>query len=221
MRIRSIGVASFVCLGICMISGLASAEDWEYPEGDLATSVPAIPPEPAPPVALRRQWEFVAKPRPWYGDQILIADAVTMSLTTVGLAMANRNTSSGRTPDTTLAVIGYASYVLTAPIIHGVHERWGMVPASMGLRVGLPVMGLLYGALSRQCSEDADTSSCDTTLAAEVGLLSGMVVATVLDASLFARENREYEWQETSSVGIAPAFSAANKSGELRVFGTF
>lgn len=56
---------------------------------------------------------------------------------------------------------------------------------------------------------------------AVVGGLIGRVLASALDAGLFAYENRRTELDATSRFGLAPAISADGKRGELRAFGTF
>ena len=219
MRIRSIGVVGLSCLGFCVISGTARAESWEDPEGDVAPSVPASPLVPTQPVVARAQWARVRQPRPWYGHEVLIADAVTASLTGLGLGLANAN----KDPHGQVAVLGFSSYVLSAPIIHGVHERWGMATASLSLRFFTPLVGLLVGASTGTCpqNEGGDVAFCGSAAAVDAGLLGGMVLASAIDAALFSYENRKPEIEAAARFGIAPAFSVAGRSGELRAFGTF
>jgi hypothetical protein len=66
----------------------------------------------------------------WYGGQILFADAV--SLTSLGASTAMGG-SSGADVAALLGVIGFD---LASPIIHGVHGRWGLMGADVGIRIG-------------------------------------------------------------------------------------
>lgn len=216
---RPVGVIGLLCVASCVIARVAHAQSWEDPEGDVAPSVPTAPPVPAQPVAARTQWARVTQTRAWYGNQILISDALTVSLTSVGLGLANAN----KDPHGQVVSLGFGSYVLAAPIVHGVHERWGIATASFSLRFFTPLAGALVGASYGTCphNDQSDGVLCGNTTAIEAGFLGGIVIASALDAALFSYENRTSEPATTGTLSIAPAISADGKCGELRAFGTF
>ena len=136
----------------------------------------------------------------------------------LGLALGLRH--SNQTAGAVL-LVGLGSYVLAPPVIHVAHERWGIATASLSLRVLAPFVGaVLGGAVNPEpCPNDNEFGTCGSEAA--VGALSGMVLASVVDAGLFSYENRKPETATGSTFGLAPAPSADGKRAELRAFGTF
>ena len=191
------------------------------PQASEQTPVPRLPPafpasgyERSPE---RPTWRPFAG-RPWYGNEILISDAVTVSLTGLGMGLAANHGNNGE-----VLLLGFGSYVLASPIIHGVHERWGIATASLSMRFFVPLAGALIGANSGTCprNDEGDDLFCGSSAAIEAGFLGGMALASAIDASLFSYENRKPEAYAASTFGIAPALSPDGKRGELRAFGTF
>ena len=71
----------------------------------------------------------------WYGGTVLLFDGA-MIATTAGCAALTDSEGCQ------LPVYGY---LLGGPIIHGRHHGWGRALASVGLRLGLPLVGLFLG----------------------------------------------------------------------------
>ena len=89
-----------------------------------------------------------------------------------------------------LVASGVAVYFLGGPAIHWAHGHGRKGLGSLGLRVGLPLGGLIAGALlgSVACgSSDSEFVPCPVAIGA-LGFLGGAVAAPVVDAAVVARE---------------------------------
>lgn len=116
----------------------------------------------------------------WYGWQTLIADGASLIVVPLGAAAAGSpEVAAG-------AFIG--GYLLAAPIIHFAHGRPGIGAASLGLRLGMPLLGLAAGALADDCGGG---DFC--AVGPAIGMALGMLGAVALDASLLAYEKEEDE----------------------------
>jgi hypothetical protein len=141
-----------------------------------------------------------AKPRHWYGAPILLADGVAYGSILLGFKV--EQTTGVALP------LGIGTYLLAGPITHAVHRRWGRMAFSLAARAVLPLVGLTTGAAS--CTSDSD---CASTLA--VLTASGMLAASVIDASVLAYE------PIAESVSVQPALSFAQDRLWLGASGTF
>jgi len=145
---------------------------------------------------------------------VLVSDAA--SLTLVAAEAASGSDNSGRRGAVTLGGLGY---VLAPAIIHIVHGRAAMAPASVGIRLFVPVAGLLLGSAAGDCRSPSDGDVfCH---GAAPGLLVGLAVASALDAGLFSWDNPQIEARATPELGFTPVFSPDGKRAELRAYGTF
>jgi hypothetical protein len=108
----------------------------------------------------------------WYGYQILIADG--LSYTALGVSIGAHNAP--------LAIVGLGSYAITSPVIHGFHHRPVQVVGSILLRMGLSLAGYAIASGGASCSGE-DSGFCGFAHGL-VGMGIGMVVATVVDASI-------------------------------------
>ncbi|HEY1534985.1 MAG TPA: hypothetical protein VGF76_13255 [Polyangiaceae bacterium] len=160
--------------------------------------------EPPRPVAAPKTKTRNTGNRTWYGTQVLTADAFSVVLVAVGLGVGS--TSDDRAY--LLASAGYATYLLAPSVIHLVHGRPGMVPASLGIRLGIPAAG---AGLGYAC--------CGPGLL--IGFMAGVVAASAIDTAAFSWDNPQPEKPAAASFGFAPVLSADGKRGELRAFGTF
>jgi len=140
------------------------------------------------------------EPRPttqtsWYGWQTLLADAGVIALWSAAYAVdeAKYGSSSPQSYDVgtnLLVASGVAVYFLGGPAIHWAHGHGRKGLGSLGLRVGLPLGGLIAGALlgSVACgSSDNEFVPCPVVIGA-LGFLGGAVAAPVVDAAVVARE---------------------------------
>ena len=106
-----------------------------------------------------------------YGMQILVVDAAV-----VASALA---IESGE--------IFVGGYLLSGPIVHVANGNGGKVIGSLLLRTGLPIGGAMLGAAAANCDGSEDEFLCGVGEAA-IGLLAGMVAATVIDATVLAKK---------------------------------
>jgi hypothetical protein len=131
----------------------------------------------------------------WYGWQTLLADAGVIALWSAAYAVdeAKYGSSSPQSYDVgtnLLVASGVAVYFLGGPAIHWAHGHGRKGLGSLGLRVGLPLGGLIAGALlgSVACgSSDNEFVPCPVVIGA-LGFLGGAVAAPVVDAAVVARE---------------------------------
>ncbi len=139
------------------------------------TSAPAVlvpseaGPQPVPPPRTEKKW---------YGWQTLIVDGAVI-VTSIAVGASTDTGSAGGT----VYLLGYA---LGGPIVHWANGQVGMGFASLGLRVGAPVVaGVLGGALA------AGASSGDgyaVVGGAAIGIVAGSIAAVVVDAAVLARK---------------------------------
>lgn len=185
-------------LGIWLVAAPAHAQLGDSDVADEHGSPPTVV-EPAQ-----------AEPRSrWYGAPILIGD---------GLAYACLLTAAGfESKAATILCLppGLAGYVLVGPITHAVHGNWGRSALSVGVRGLLPIVGLAASLGADQgCGDRGDCGD-----AALGGLLAGMLVATVLDVALLAREPSKPRpattapWQPT--LGITRTHAVLGASGSF------
>lgn len=84
-----------------------------------------------------------------------------------------------------LAVLGAGTYVVGAPIAHMTNQRYGRAAASMAMRVGLPLLGLIIGDnLPRDCGPSGDCNGSPVAL--YLGFAAGVVTASAVDAIFLA-----------------------------------
>jgi hypothetical protein len=193
------------------------SRSWDDPEPEPRLNAYATPNRQRQNLALTAP----SSARTWYGDEILISDAVSASLTGLGFALSTKNQLNG------VVGIGLAGYVLAPPIIHMTQGRWGMATASANLRFFVPVVGMLVaGAIhpSPVSNDDDDGIVFGDRNTSVLGYMAGAALVTALDVTVFAwkRPAREsQESPESASLGFVPVLSSDGKRGELRVFGTF
>jgi hypothetical protein len=111
-----------------------------------------------------------------------------------------------------------AVYGLGAPVVHVAHGRYGVALGSLGLRVGLPVLG---GLVTWKMAGCAGGDLCG--LAAIPGAVFGAASAIAIDASALAWERLGAERPSDSS--SAPSVSAVvhprGSGGSVSLAGRF
>ena|SRR5450432_1748415 len=212
-------------LVLSLFSRLAMAQNTLSVPTDTPPST-ASEPNPSPsvtPAPHTTDAERDHQKRYWYGDQILIGDAASVSIAALGFAL-------GPSRGNGLVGVGVVGYALVPPILHVTHGRWGIAPASMALRVFTPALGLLVGNAAGHCPAvqgDGDSGDglviCDRNSAA-LGALGAALFVTAIDSLLFSWERRRVDTTESNTVarvGFAPLVSAARKYAEIRAYVTF
>jgi hypothetical protein len=137
--------------------------------------------QPLPPPVGQAPSDNVGEHSEWYGWQILTTDGVALTFLVLGAAASNSaRGSSGEL----FALSSLGTYVAGGPIIHALHGNWGRSAASLGLRVGAPIVGGLVGATMEDCS-GGDFCGLAGGL---VGATLGVTTAIVVDAAALAHE---------------------------------
>lgn len=144
---------------------------------------------------------------------MLVADGASLTLAAVGAGL-----SSGSSDGNGTLTVGALGYLFAPAVIHIAHGRVGMAPASVGVRLFVPLAGLLLGSGTEGCRSPGDSEFCSGTLP---GLLVGLAVASALDAGLFSWDKPNREAAAKPEFGLSPVLSRDGKRAELRAFGTF
>ena len=188
-------------------SGAARADEADAPQTPAAPEAAQTPEAPEAPEAPQTPDAPQAREAPdapqapeaprtsWYGWQTLVADAGVIALWSAAYAVddAKYGSSSkqGYEVGTNLLVAsGVAVYFLGGPAIHWAHGHGRKGLGSLGLRVGLPLGGLIAGALlgTVACgSSDNEIVPCPVAIGA-LGFMGGAVAAPIVDAAVVARE---------------------------------
>lgn len=140
--------------------------------------------------------------RRWYGWQIIIADVAS---TTVLFTLVDK-------------IQGYAflPYVVLAPSVHIANGNPLTSLASVGVRFGIPVVGLLIGAaFAGGC-----TGSSEECLAGPAyGMLAGMVGAMAVDASVLAYDEPPRRKHKAST--FVPTMAVDRRGARVGLVGSF
>lgn len=155
-----------------------------------------------------------------YRGQIITADVVSLGLMVLG-PLSDEH-------DLTLSGLGFTGWFLAAPLVHAAHSRGGAAAKSLGLRVGLPILGGLAGyRLGPDDTSCVSTPAVDghaseggcgdhgSIIGALLGIAAGAGTAMYIDAKYLARYQTERV--VTWSAGIAPMRGGAS----LAFSGTF
>ena len=214
MKIASALLPLFALAAILTSASRARAEIPAGAEPEIAEPSPA----PAPASAKR-----------WYGWQTLTAVAVSDSLVVAGgfLAFHGSFRVFDKTPvnvgetatGATMAVLGLTGHVFSGAVIHAVNGQKDNVGYSIGLNLGVPFITGLAGLGLGYAADRKDGAPAG----AMVGLIGGMVTASILDISLLsyaprssARGGRSIE---APSLTLAPIL--APSTAGLGVAGRF
>lgn len=121
------------------------------------------------------------RPRRWYGWQTLATDGSALLL--IG---ASISTGSGNS-DSAAATFGFGAlgaYALGGPIVHFAHANVGRGLASLGMRVGAPVLLGYAGVLLENCGNGGG-EFCGLG-GAVLGFSAGVISAVVIDSAVLA-----------------------------------
>jgi len=221
-RILSIFAASATMMMSIGGTALAAESATETPEGASESTAPVQ--EDAP---KRAVIGYLAPPpkAEWYGWQTLLVDGV--SLATIPLELAP-STSFTRTPSASYLFIGsLTTYAFGAPLVHVAHGHWGRGALDLGLRVGAVAAGSLAGAaLGRpgtpsSCTGDLAGCFASSSNGLAVGATIGAVVASLVDASLLARDTQPEETASARRLTWGPSAAMTRGGGTAGVVGSF
>ena len=133
----------------------------------------AEPPSPSPtPSDESPPFSHATDETTWYGWQTLTLDALS-----IGTVLATQGD----------ATVGFVGYLAGPPIIHAIHGNVGKGAASVGLRLGLPVVGGGIGLSFASCNGPYGWCRLE---AFGLGFLGGMGAAVAIDSAALAYERR-------------------------------
>jgi hypothetical protein len=141
----------------------------------------------------------------WYGWQTLLSDVAT-----VGFVFTQREES-------TFFKLGVAAFVAVPPVIHFGHKNYVRGFESLGMRLLLPTGGAFLGLMGGLAGCKGNVS-CELVPAA-VGGGIGVVTASVLDATVFAR--KRLPPPSDSAVQWRPLVLVGKNDARIGVGGTF
>jgi hypothetical protein len=120
---------------------------------------------------------------------------------------------------------GLAAYTFLAPTIHLAHDEGWRAAGSLGLRLGMPVLGALAGIMigaAQKPSGCDDGFDCDSEDAVFVGLalgaLAGMAVAMVIDDVIIAKPRLTHKH---TSLVVAPRVNVTPQQTTFGLAGSF
>jgi len=213
-------IPAAVALVVCGFSGLAWAQATELrhdSSDQLAKATPHGRSGDVTGVPQPREMGAPGVPsqRAWYGGQVLISDAVTLSVLGTGFGLAHGNAA----PDASAALIpiGALGYVLVPATIHAFHGQPTTALKSLCLRVGLPALGVVIGKAQDCPASDGGKCGAGPML----GLAVGIALASLLDAAVLSYDQPSADQVQSAQFGISPFLCADGKRGELRAYGTF
>lgn len=108
-----------------------------------------------------------------------------------------------------------ATYVAGGPIVHAAHGNWVRALGSAGLRMGLPVVGVLLGAALEDCTSGDFCGARGAT----IGLSTGIGVAVAFDAAVLARETLRDE--PVATPVVTPVVTTGKNGTWLGLSGRF
>jgi hypothetical protein len=114
----------------------------------------------------------------WYGWQIILSDAASLSTLAFAAAASNPG-SENNTGSTVLLGLGFSGYLMGGFAVHATHRRWLSAGLSVGLRVVLPLLGAAVGAGLESNQNDPWSGLAG----AAAGVLFGAGLAHVVDVT--------------------------------------
>ena len=169
------------------------------------------------PAPAKTTWQDTAQPpdeadrepaTSWYGWQILISDAASMAA--LGAAAGSDSPMNAG-----LLLLAIGGYLVPPPIIHGMHDQGGRSLLSVGMRLGLPVLG---AAVAEGASSGCEGVDCSGD-AALVGLLLGAGAALALDVALANEAVKPA--RTTPGVALAPQLIISERETRFGITGSF
>jgi hypothetical protein len=133
----------------------------------------------------------------WYGWQTLSTDVASVAL---GIGVGQSDGSAG----------GYTflgGYLLGGPLVHLFHEQYGKAGTSFGLRVGLPLVLGLGGAMMGESTCKDKNVYCSTfmgSVGGVLGVFGGILGASLADMAFLARKSEPVQQEARWTPILAP-----------------
>lgn len=191
---------------------LAEAAQAAPSAGAVAPVVTPLPPANAP------GGSTAAAPRYWYGWQTLIADAAAVAVGSGCLYLYLKDVI-----DADDGKQCFVPFVLASPGVHLVHRGPLRALGSLGLRVGLPVLGLLVGLGSDDGNSGGDQSGLHFDGAVSgfaLGLVLGLAIDTLLAFDPVGPSPAGSP-SATATAHLAPTFQVRPGGGAVGLVATF
>jgi hypothetical protein len=161
---------------------LATGTAWAEP--DSGSSAPGVtPPAASPvqvPVAGGDDGQADTGGSEWYGTPIIVVDSLAMGTSVLALRNSFKDKSAG------MWALGSVSLVFSGPIVHLSRGEGGNAAISLGLRLGMPVIGAFLGSAhyKANCLECPGGEELESVV---VGVMIGAAAASLIDIVLVAR----------------------------------
>ena len=234
MRVTAAGTSAMLAMAFLLGAPSASAQDTKGGATPLPMAPPSTRPAPpaTPPAAPVIPAPVMLAPPPraappvvtteWYGYQNLIVDGASLAL---GIGIGAEDAGAG------VAVFSLG-YTLGGPTVHWAHGHLERGFASLGLRVGAPIVTALLGGLvglAASPGSDSDGIEAGFVVGGAIGGIAGYVIAVAVDDCVLAREPVSpppapgtTAASPAPSFTLAPSFSRLREGGAtLGVSGTF
>jgi hypothetical protein len=147
----------------------------------------------------------------WYGWQVLVADASSVAVAVLG--------SATNTP--VVGWLGIGGVFFASPIVHGFHDRWGAAAASIGLRLGLALVGGVIGAaVAPPCNSSGSflgplVCALDTEAYGLYGASAGLAVASAVDVVGLSWDHIRVRRTDTNGVRLTPLLRLSRAEGRV------
>ena len=156
----------------------------------------------------------------WYGWQTLLVDASTL---TTGILVAAASEGDAGGLGASIALGGYA---LGGPIVHWANGQVGKGFASLGLRLGAPLVGGLTGFALGAAGDSGCRDFClGAAVGATLGVIAGGIAAVVVDSAVLARKQvvvtDGHARRPTVQWAPTGGYDAKRQAATLGVSGTF
>ncbi len=170
--------------------------------------------------------------RVWYGAPIMGLDLVALGLGITFVGTGISNSSATRSYAGPAAIGAGLVYSLGGPIVHASNGQLGMAGASLGIRVGLVVVGTIVGAgigsgapsksYQDSCSSDQGCNGeipPGTVIGGLIGFTVGAITASVIDISILSY--KEVRQSTARRVALVPAIDPKHNSAGLSLVGVW
>jgi hypothetical protein len=180
----------------------AWAHDAPAPMPPPSTTLPVVPIYAPPPAR-----------GDWYGWQVFAVDGGVLAAS-LGCVLISK--------DASCVVVAGWGYALGGPVVHKLHGGWGRTFGSVGLRLGVPLLGALVGMNSGGCSPsggEGDYCGLEAAAGAAGGALVGMAAAILIDGL--------WAWEDAPAPAppphwsVAPTMSLGRASAGIGLAGSF